>query len=149
VTDRVRAVLITAADQLVVIRRKRPGGAPYWILPGGGVERGEDTESALARELHEELAASADVHSLLLVLRMDGHRHYFFLARASTWSADPAVRTGPEFANPLHGEFHPEPIPLTAQAVSGINLLPPEIAAFLSAHLAAGTDLFTLPDLRG
>ncbi|HUY47270.1 MAG TPA: NUDIX domain-containing protein, partial [Streptosporangiaceae bacterium] len=57
-TDRVRALLITPDDDLLTIQRIRPGQDPYWVLPGGGVEPGEDLETALARELREEIAAT-------------------------------------------------------------------------------------------
>ena len=36
-TGRVRALLITPADELLAIQRIRPGQDPYWVLPGGGV----------------------------------------------------------------------------------------------------------------
>jgi ADP-ribose pyrophosphatase YjhB (NUDIX family) len=49
VTTRVRALLITQDGDLLTIRRTRPGQEPYWVLPGGGVEDGEDLEAALAR----------------------------------------------------------------------------------------------------
>ena len=55
-SDRVRALLITPVGDLLTVRRVSPGQDPYWVLPGGGVEAGEDLESALARELHEEIA---------------------------------------------------------------------------------------------
>jgi 8-oxo-dGTP pyrophosphatase MutT (NUDIX family) len=73
-TDRVRALLTTPEGDLLTIRRIRPGQEPYWVLPGGGVENGEDLETALARELHEEIAATADVHSLLHILDQGGDR---------------------------------------------------------------------------
>jgi ADP-ribose pyrophosphatase YjhB (NUDIX family) len=69
VTDRVRVLLITPDDDLLTIKRVRTGQDPYWVLPGGGVEAGEDLETALARKLREELAAIADVHSLLPPVR--------------------------------------------------------------------------------
>src|ERR1022692_3011607 len=81
-TDRVRALLITPDDDLLTIQRIRPGQDPYWVLPGGGVETGEDLETALARELREEIAATADVHSLLHILDHGAERQYFYLARA-------------------------------------------------------------------
>jgi ADP-ribose pyrophosphatase YjhB (NUDIX family) len=148
VTDRVRAVLVTPDDELLTIRRLRPGRPVYWILPGGGVEDGEDPSTALARELREEIAATADVHSLLYVQEWAGGRHYFYLARVHTWSADPGDRTGPEFTEPGHGEFDIEPVPLTAEAVQSIDLKPEVFSQFLVDHLRADTDLFTLPDLR-
>ena len=103
--DRVRALLVTPDHDLLAIKRIRPGQVPYWVVPGGGVEVGEDLEAALARELREEIAAAADVHSLLYVLERGGERQYFYLARVHSWSADPGDRTGPEFADPARGEY--------------------------------------------
>jgi hypothetical protein len=44
--------------------------------------------------------------------------------------------------------YHPQVIPLTAEAVEEIDLKPDALAQFLLAHLRAGTDLFARPDLR-
>jgi ADP-ribose pyrophosphatase YjhB (NUDIX family) len=66
-TDRVRGLLITPDGDLLTIQRIRPGQDPYCVLPGGGVEDGEGLETALARELREEAAATAEIHSLLHV----------------------------------------------------------------------------------
>jgi 8-oxo-dGTP pyrophosphatase MutT (NUDIX family) len=140
VTDRVRALL--------TIERVRPGRDTYWVLPGGGGEASEDLETALARELREELAATADVHSLLLILERGDERQYIYLTRVRTWSADAGDRDGPEFADPARGEYHLRAIPLTARALSAIDLKPGSLAELLLGHLRVGTDLFSLPDLR-
>ena len=147
-TDRVRALLVTPDSHLLTIQRIRPGQDPYWVLPGGGAEDGENQETALSRELREEIAATARIHSLLYILDQSGDRQYFYLARARSWSADPGDRSGPEFADPARGEYHLQPIPLTARALGQVNLKPDDLAQFLLGHLRDGTDLFTLPDLR-
>ena len=119
-------------------------------MPGGGVEAGEDLETALARESREEIAATADVHSLLYVLERGLEHQYFYLARVQSWSADPGYRTGPEFADSSNGEYRLQAMPLTAEALMAIELKPGglNLARFLASHLGAGTDLFTLADLR-
>lgn len=147
-TTRVRAVLITRDGDLLTIRRTRPGQEPYWVLPGGGVEDGEDLETALARELHEELAATADIHGLIHILDAGTDRQYVYLARANSWSASPADRSGPEFTDPGRGHYHPQPVSFTSEALAGIDLRPDALAQFLLRHLRDGIDLFGLPDLR-
>lgn len=148
-TGRVRALLVTPVGELLIIRRTRPGRQPYWVTPGGGTEPGETLEAALARELREELAATADVHSLLFVEDDGENRQFFYLARALTWSADAADWTGPESADPARGEYCLDPVPLTAAALAAIDLKPDTVAGFIRDHVNAGTDLFSLPDLRG
>jgi 8-oxo-dGTP pyrophosphatase MutT (NUDIX family) len=43
-----------------------PGQDPYWVLPGGGVETAEDLETALVRELREEIATTAKLAGFLV-----------------------------------------------------------------------------------
>jgi 8-oxo-dGTP pyrophosphatase MutT (NUDIX family) len=138
-------MLITDEGALLTIKRIRPGQAPYWVLPGGGVEAGETRYDALARELQEELAATADILGLLHVLERPGECQYFYLARVHTWSFDD--RTGPEFTNPAHGQYHLEQIPLSVQALEAIDLKPSEIAELILDHLRHGIDPLNLPDL--
>ena len=54
----------------------------------------------------------------------------------------------PEFTDPARGDYHLQPIPLTARALTAISLKPEPLARFLLGHLRAGTNLFALPDLR-
>ncbi len=51
----VRALMIDRADQVLMVKlRLDRNGWTGWILPGGGIEAGEDAAQALRRELLEE-----------------------------------------------------------------------------------------------
>ncbi|MEU0130723.1 NUDIX domain-containing protein [Streptomyces sp. NPDC006289] len=136
--ERVRAVLITADDTMLVIRRTRPGIPEYWVLPGGGVEPSDESrEAALHREIREEIAGKADIIRLLHTMESDDERQLFYLARIATWSFDD--RTGPEFSAEGRGEYALEEIPLTMEGLDGIELKPEEIARVLRGAINAGS----------
>jgi 8-oxo-dGTP pyrophosphatase MutT (NUDIX family) len=149
-TEGVRAILVTDDDRLLVIKRTRPGVATYWVLPGGHVEPDDaDLESALHRELQEELAGDGEIHSLVQVLDDPdaSDRQFIFLVRIRAWRFED--RTGPEFADedPARGTYDLEEIPLTAEAIAAIGLKPPQTAELIRDALA-GPGLFALADLR-
>ncbi|MFF5391183.1 NUDIX domain-containing protein [Streptomyces sp. NPDC013012] len=136
--ERVRAVLVTANDTMLVIRRTRPGIPEYWVLPGGGVEPGDASrEAALHREIHEEIAGKADIVRLLHTTESADERQLFYLARIASWSFED--RTGPEFSAEGRGEYALEEIPLTTEGLAGIDLKPEEIAHVLRAAISTGS----------
>ncbi|MHB1343365.1 MAG: NUDIX hydrolase [Thermoleophilia bacterium] len=47
------------ADARILLVRQRRAAAGYWLLPGGGVERGETLAAALEREVMEECGITA------------------------------------------------------------------------------------------
>ena len=61
---RVVAVILLTEDHRFLIARKKPGKplSGYWEFPGGKVEPGETPESALVREIKEEL--NVDIYNL-------------------------------------------------------------------------------------
>ena len=51
----VRALMIDHSDRVLMVKLHiEHSGWTGWVLPGGGIEEGEDTETALRRELLEE-----------------------------------------------------------------------------------------------
>lgn len=54
IRDAVRALLVTPEREVLLVRFEFPT-ATVWALPGGGLEPGEDHETALRRELAEEV----------------------------------------------------------------------------------------------
>ncbi|MEV6584062.1 NUDIX domain-containing protein [Streptomyces sp. NPDC051582] len=135
--ERARAVLVTADDTMLVIRRTKPDIPEYWVLPGGGVEPGDGSrEAALHREIHEEIAGKADIVRLLHAMESGDERQLFYLARIATWSFED--RTGPEFSAEGRGEYALEEIPLTLEGLNGIDLKPEGIAHILRGAIEAG-----------
>ncbi len=147
--QRVRAILITPDDKLLLIKRIKPGIAPYWVLPGGRVEdHDEDLEAALAREVTEEMAGTPYVRVLIYTMEGEQSRESFYLARIDTWSFDD--HTGPEFSEKGRGEYLLEEVPLATEALEALDIKPTEVADFLrnAAHETGSPGLFNLPDLR-
>ena len=58
----VAAGILKQDGRILICQRKRTGAFPLqWEFPGGKVEAGEDVQTCLRRELHEELAIEVDI----------------------------------------------------------------------------------------
>lgn len=67
---RVRVVAAVVRDGPRLLLTRRPPGGPLglqWEFPGGKLEEGESPETALVRELREELGVAATAHETLAV----------------------------------------------------------------------------------
>ncbi|MEV6972528.1 NUDIX domain-containing protein [Kitasatospora sp. NPDC093806] len=134
---RVRAVLLTPNNTLLLIKRVRPGIDPYWVIVGGKIEPTDASpEEALLREVREEIAGEAQIVRHLHTVETDTDHEDFYLATIEKWSFED--RTGPEFDQEGRGEYLLEEVPLTAEAIEAINLLPQEIAAVLREAVERG-----------
>jgi ADP-ribose pyrophosphatase YjhB (NUDIX family) len=51
---------------LLIKHREHASGHSYWVIPGGGIEVGEDEEACVQREMHEETHLEVEVVRLLL-----------------------------------------------------------------------------------
>ncbi|MEV1063480.1 NUDIX hydrolase [Streptomyces sp. NPDC050263] len=63
---RVAAYAVCVRDgQVLLARSPAPDGTPEWVLPGGGMEHGEDPLDTVVRELDEETGYRVEVTGLL------------------------------------------------------------------------------------
>ncbi|MGW0993608.1 NUDIX hydrolase [Streptomyces sp. NPDC002523] len=64
--------------QILLARSPGPDGTPEWVLPGGGMEHGEDPYDTVRREVAEETGYRIRVTGLLGVdsLRLTGIRRF-------------------------------------------------------------------------
>jgi ADP-ribose pyrophosphatase YjhB (NUDIX family) len=135
-----RAILIDDRDRLVLIKRMKPGQAPYWTAPGGGVEDTDvSVEAALRRELAEELGAEAVGVSRVFLFSSPSDAgvavQHFFVARLTR--LDESVRTGPEFDDPSRGGYEVDRIGLRGDELASIDLKPVALKEFVLANREA------------
>lgn len=90
-------VLIRADGSFLLT--SRPAGKVYagwWEFPGGKLERGETVESALARELHEEIGivVQAAARWQSQVFSYPHARVRLHFCKVTAWAGDPVMREG-------------------------------------------------------
>ena len=90
----VRAVVTDAAGRVLLIEHSY---VPGWHLPGGGVDRGETPEQAIARELVEEAGVRPTDRPRLLSVhdnRKSFPGDHVLLYRVERWRPVPATARG-------------------------------------------------------
>ena len=110
----VRGLVIDENDHVLMVRLVFPEGA-FWVLPGGGIDEGEDVLDALRRELREETGLTEPVigghvwnrlHEFRLVdtagAEWHGQRESVFLVRTERFDIEPSMSTEELRAENLH-----------------------------------------------
>ncbi len=75
---RVRVSALIIEDESILAIRHKKNNKEYYLLPGGGVDEGEPIETAMRREMKEELNVDVRVGDLLFVaesISPDKSRH--------------------------------------------------------------------------
>ncbi|GEM_PF-644893 len=136
---RVRAIVLVPQGGILFIKRIKPHNpVAYWVAPGGGMET-EDLNlyAGLRRELLEELGAKVDILGDAFVLRHHkggkNLEEYFMLCALQGY--DLSLRSGPEFDDPLRGDYLADEVALTADALNAINIKTPELHTWLIENL--------------
>lgn len=80
---RVRAGAIVIRDGAMLLIRFEEGGAPFYEIPGGGVEEGETPEAAVVRELDEETGLAGTVGPEVARVWKGGRREHYFTVTAT------------------------------------------------------------------
>ncbi|MGW5351103.1 NUDIX domain-containing protein [Streptomyces sp. NPDC004031] len=142
VVKRTARALLLDGDQLVLIKRTKPGIAPYWVTPGGGVEDDDASiVAAMHREVDEELGAKvtdvvpAFVDTVEHIAGDGSHGvkvQYFFACRLE--SMDLSLRHGPEVDNPC-GEYDVVRVPFTRQGIASVDIVPLTLRHYLDANI--------------
>jgi 8-oxo-dGTP pyrophosphatase MutT (NUDIX family) len=104
----VRGMVVDGAGKVLLVRHTYVKG---WHMPGGGVERGETAEAALARELVEEAGVRLTAPPVLVSIhsahaKFKGDHILFY--RVEDWAACAATSHG-EIAE--IGWFQPDALP--------------------------------------
>jgi ADP-ribose pyrophosphatase YjhB (NUDIX family) len=135
-----RAIIIDDRARLVLIKRTKPGRAPYWTTAGGGVEESDaSVEAAMRREIFEELGAETGAASQVFMVSQQTPRgvrvQHFFVTRLVR--LDLAARNGPEVLDPSRGAYDPDYVDLSADGLAGVDLVPAELKDFILANRTA------------
>lgn len=96
------AVALVAPDGRVLLQQRPANGShgSLWEFPGGKIEPGESAESALLREIEEELGLGLDAEALIPVTFATDptlppaprQPHAILLYRCERWSGVPEAR---------------------------------------------------------
>ena len=151
-----RAVVLDGQDRVLLIRARdpfAPAKGEWWELPGGGMEPGEESAAAAAREVHEETGLldvdvgpcvwQHDARFTFAGLRFDQLEHIHVARWSGTGDEQPYRPGGLEMLEQLafSGFGWWTASELTDLQNSGGRIIPPWLPEQLPRFLAEGAPL--------
>lgn len=88
-----KAIIVRDGNQVLALQRQTDNGEEIWDLPGGGLEKGEDIDRALKREVAEETQLIIEALQPVLVQTIHtfvqpGVDTHFICWRVSAWQGE-------------------------------------------------------------
>ncbi|MGE8205612.1 NUDIX hydrolase [Heyndrickxia sp. NPDC080065] len=111
-------------SRVCLIKRSRDGQV-YYVIPGGGIDKGETPELAAKREAYEELGVKIIVKEIFGKVEYKGTQ-FFFLA--DIVEGEIGIGTGEEFTDANRNRGTYEPMWVDIDKLSLIDVRPKEVA---------------------
>lgn len=132
----IRAATIFIKNSKVLLIHRINNGQEYWVFPGGGVEEGETTEDAAARELKEETSIKGKLIKLLYHHYLGNSDQYFYLTEYISGSAK--LGNFNEQKDKISGKSFYEPTWINVDKLPELLVYPLEIRDWLIDDLKNG-----------
>jgi 8-oxo-dGTP diphosphatase len=144
IREGVRALVFDDASRVLLVRFEFPDGS-FWATPGGGIEPGESPESAIRRELTEEVGVRDVVlgpaiwtrtHVFPLSADFDGQHETIFLVRGYRLIGEPTMTSAELRAEGVTGArwWSPEEL----RKAAGERFAPRRLPQLVDSLLADG-----------
>ncbi len=126
-----RGFVLTEKGLAVIFRRKIKDGKEkeYYVVPGGGIEDGEDIIDGLKRELKEELNLEVEVQDLAFIKETEERIEYFYLCKYL--SGD--FRLNGEELERMSEQNYYEPTFLKLEEIDQYDIMP-EVKNYFKEH---------------
>lgn len=131
---RTRATSVVLNENKILMIHRFNHGEEYYVLPGGGVEKGENTETAVIRELQEETSIEAKLKEKILEFTdTRGDKHILYLC--DYISGIPQLHKDSVEANNKDSQqsYNPEWVPINQ--IGNLTIYPKEEKEFLLNYL--------------
>ncbi|MFA5748062.1 MAG: NUDIX domain-containing protein [Candidatus Absconditabacterales bacterium] len=115
----------------IILMHRIKNGQEYYVVPGGGINEEENHETALIREMEEEINASISVKQLIIEYVSDLYNtiQYFYLC--SHEGGEIKNGQGVEFSHRSNKENIYEVKEISINELISINIVPPSIKNIL------------------